>query len=143
MHKLSQIVAGLGVFVLCAMPALAAERQTLHGHVPRAVTDLKLPAIGRPPAAATLQLAIGLPWRDKEGLDNVLRDIYTPGSPNFRKYLAPRQFTEKFGPTEQDYLTLIEFARTNGLEQQFRKVGCTAPSVPVLEILRRLKPLSS
>jgi subtilase family serine protease len=110
------MVVGVGWFVLCTMPGPAVERQTLHGHVPAAVTDLKLPVVGRPPATTSLQLAIGLPWRDKAGLDNLLKDIYTPGSPNFRKYLKPRQFTERFGPTEQDYQALIEFARANGLE---------------------------
>jgi subtilase family serine protease len=115
MSKLSQIAAGLGLFILCTMPAPAAESQALHGHVPRAVTDLKLPAIGRLPAATTLQLAIGLPLRNKADFNNFLADLYTPGSPNFRKYLTPGQFTEKFGPTEQDYQALIQFAKTNGL----------------------------
>jgi subtilase family serine protease len=95
--------------------AQGTGRQTLHGHVPRAVTDLKLQAIGRLPADATLQLAIGLPIRDEEGFKNFLKDLYTPASPNFRKYLTPGQFTERFGPTEQDYQALIEFARSNGL----------------------------
>jgi subtilase family serine protease len=111
------------------LPAQAAERQILHGHVPRAVTDLKLPAIGRLPATTTLQLAIGLPLRNKEGFNNFLKDLYTPGSPNFRKYLTSPQFTEKFGPTEQDYQTLIEFARTNGLT-----VTCTHPNRKLLDI---------
>jgi subtilase family serine protease len=129
MRKLSPMVAGLGLFVLCAMPARAADRQILHGHVPRAVTDLKLPAIDRLPATTTLQLAISLPLRNPAGLKNFLKDLYTPGNPNFRKYLTPRQFTQKFGPTEQDYQALIEFARTNGLT-----VTGTYPNRKVLDI---------
>jgi subtilase family serine protease len=113
--KLSEMAAGLVMLILCTMPAQAAERQMLHGHVPRAVTDLKLPAVGRLPATTTLQLAIGLPSRDQAGLDNFLKDLYSPGNPNFRKFVTPRQFTDKFGATEQDYQALLEFARTNGL----------------------------
>ena len=107
----------------------AAGLQILHGHVPRAVTDYQLTAIGRLPADATLQLAIGLPLRNKVDFDNFLIDLYTPGNPNFRKYLTPAQFTEKYGPTEQDYQALIEFARTNGLT-----VTATHPNRKLLDI---------
>src|ERR1022692_4064938 len=126
---ISEMAAGLALFVLCAMPAQAAERQILRGHVPRGVAEQKLPAIGRLPASTTLQLAIGLPLRNKEGFNNFLQDLYTPGSTNFRKYLTPPQFTEKFGPTEQDYQTLLEFARANGLT-----VTVTHPNRKLLDI---------
>jgi subtilase family serine protease len=115
MNRLSEMAASLALVVLCAVSAQAAERQILHGHVPRAVADRQLPATGRLPAATTLQLAIGLPWRNQAGLTTFLKDLYTPGSASFRKYLTPRQFTEQFGPTEQDYQALLEFARANGL----------------------------
>jgi subtilase family serine protease len=109
------MAVGLALCILCTQPVQAAENQILHGHVPRAVTDLNLPAIGRLPANATLPLAIGLPLRNKQGLNDFLQDLYTPGGPDFRNYLTPAQFTEKFGPTEQDYQALVEFAKTNGL----------------------------
>jgi subtilase family serine protease len=69
------LAAALGSLLLCAMPALAGERQTLRGQVPRAVTDLKLQANGRLPAGTTLQLAIGLPLRNQEGLNNFLKVV--------------------------------------------------------------------
>ena len=62
-----------------------------------------------------LQLAIGLPLRNREALANLLQQIYDPSSPYYRHYLTPEQFTEMFGPTEEDYQTLIAFAKTNGL----------------------------
>ncbi|MGD0811985.1 MAG: S53 family peptidase [Verrucomicrobiota bacterium] len=129
MNALSAMAAGLGLLLLCAVSAQAAGKQLLSGHVPRAVTDMKLPAVGRLPATTTLQLDIGLPWRDKQGLDKFLKDLYTPGSKSFRKYLSPRQFTEKYGPTEQDYQALLEFARANGL-----RVTATHPNRKLLDI---------
>ena len=113
--KLFGIVAGLALLALDTLPTPAAERQVLRGHVPKAVAGRNLPAVGRLPATTKLQLAIGLPWRNPEGLNNFLQELYTPGDPNFRKFLTPRQFTDQFGPTEQDYQALIAFARTNGL----------------------------
>ncbi len=53
--------------------------------------------------------------RNREALTNQLQQIYDPASPNFRRYLTPEQFTEMFGPTEQDYRAVIAFARANGL----------------------------
>ena len=45
----------------------------------------------------------------------MLREIYDPASPHYRQYLTPEQFTERFGPTEQDYQTVIDFMKANGL----------------------------
>jgi hypothetical protein len=98
-----------------ATPSLAAERQVLHGHVPAAVTKLNLQLVGRLPATTNLNLAIGLPLRNREVLTKLLQQIYDLRSPNYRHYLTPAQFTEMFGPTEQDYQTLIAFAKANGL----------------------------
>ena len=87
--------------------------QILHGHVPAAVAHLQ--PIRRLSATTNLDLAIGLPLRNKEGLSELLEQIYTPSSPHYRHYLTPEQFTERFGPTEQDYQALIDFVKTNGL----------------------------
>jgi subtilase family serine protease len=76
----------------------------------------RLQPIGALPVDSRLNLAIGLPLRNKEALTALLHDIYDPASPNFHHYLTPEQFTEKFGPTEQDYQAVTAFARANGLQ---------------------------
>ncbi|HEX7618146.1 MAG TPA: protease pro-enzyme activation domain-containing protein, partial [Verrucomicrobiae bacterium] len=60
-------------------------------------------------------LAIGLPLRNQAALGMLLSEIYSPASTNYHRYLTPEQFTERFGPTEQDYQTVIAFAKRNGL----------------------------
>ena len=45
----------------------------------------------------------------------MIEEIYDPASPNYRHYLTPEQFTEQFGPTEEDYQTVLAFAKRNGL----------------------------
>src|ERR1022692_555208 len=129
MNNLSKTAPGLVMLFLCTVPVPAADRQLLHGHVPKAVSNLKLPPVGRLPATTTLQVAIGLPFRKQGGVSDFLNELYTPGSPNFRRFLTPNQFTEKFGPTEKDYQTLVDFARTNGLT-----VTCTHPNRKLLDI---------
>jgi hypothetical protein len=91
----------------------AVERQAVRGHVPAAVARLQ-PA-GRLPDTNRLALAIGLPLRNREGLTNLLRQLYDPASAGFRHYLTPEQFTAAFGPAEAEYQAVIAFARTNGL----------------------------
>ncbi len=107
---------GLALLILSAESAPAAESQTLHGHVPEAIGRLHLQPTGRLPAAQQLRLTMGLPLRNQEALTNLLQQIYDPASPKYRQYLTPEQFTERFGPTEQDYQAVVNFAKTNGLE---------------------------
>ena len=79
------------------------------GHVP-AIVKLLQPT-GRLSSTNSLNLAIGLPLRNQEALSDLLDQIYNPASPNYRQYLTPEQFTEQFGPTEQDYQAVIAFAQ--------------------------------
>ena len=98
---------------LLMMSASAAPRQVMHGHVPAVVADLK--PTGRLAGTNRLNLAIGLPLRNRETLTNLLRQICDPACPNYRHYLTPMQFTERFGPTEKNYQAVIAFAKANGL----------------------------
>jgi subtilase family serine protease len=104
------------VLVLSVTAAHAAERQTLHGHVPAAVGDFHLQPVGRLPAQERLSLVIGLPLRNREEFNNLLQQIYDPSSPQYRRYLTPQQIAERFGPTEQDYQAVVTFSQANGLE---------------------------
>src|SRR5208283_4343231 len=106
-------------WLLAAGPAaIAAPRQVLHGNVPAVVANLR--AIGDLPRTNQLHLAIGLPLRNREELTQLLREIYDPASPQYHHYLTPEQFTERFGPTEQDYEAVVAFAQVNGLKVTHR-----------------------
>jgi len=112
--SLLKICVGLAVSSATVFSGVAASGLvTLPGHVPAAVSRLQ--PNGLLPAAASLHLAIGLPVRNQRSLDNLLQQINDPASPNYHQYLTPEQFTARFGPTEQDYQKVIDFARANGL----------------------------
>jgi uncharacterized repeat protein (TIGR03803 family) len=108
----------------------AVERQTLRGHVPLAVAKLNLQPVGRLSATNRLRLAIGLPLRNTNDLARLLEQIYDPASPRFRRYLTPEQFTERFGPTTEDYEAVKGFAIKHGFE-----VTATHPNRVVLDAL--------
>jgi subtilase family serine protease len=90
-------------------------RQVLEGHVPPALARLHLQPIDKLSTTNRLNLAIGLPLRNQNSIDELLAKIYDPASPNFRHYLTPDQFAEQFGPAEADYAAVMAFAKTNGL----------------------------
>ena len=110
------------------LPAGAADLQKLKsGHIPAALT--RLTPIGILPASHRLNLAISLPLRNEQELDALLQQLYDTASPNYRRYLTPEQFTQRFGPTEQDYQALMDFAKSNGLT-----VTVTHPNRVVLDV---------
>ncbi len=115
MLSVKKIVVAALFFCLSGMVAAyaAPDRKNLNGHVPSSVR--RLTANGRLPGTNELRLAIGLPLRDAAGLDEFLRQLADPASPNYKKYLTPEQFAARFGPTESDYAAVEQFARTNGL----------------------------
>src|SRR5579862_4697427 len=88
------------VFCWLAFNGRAVELQAVPIRLPAAAIHLKpIQAMDR---SQHLNLAIGLPLRNREALNQVLRQIYDPTSPDYHHYLTPEQFTEQFGPTEQD-----------------------------------------
>ncbi len=126
------MVAGLAWFTATTYSSHAADLATvkLHGHVPAIVAHLQ--ANGNVAADAHLGLAIGLPLRNREALTNLLAQIYDPASTNYQHYLTPEEFTAQFGPTEQDYEMVVNFARVNGL-----KVTGTHPNRMLLDVSGR------
>ncbi len=100
------------ILLLPVASVQAAGRQLLAGHVPEAVAESK--AVGRVPAATRLSLAVGLPLRNRAELDHLLSQLADPASPNFRQYLTPAQFAERFGPSEDDYQALAAFFERTG-----------------------------
>ncbi|HEX3821655.1 MAG TPA: S53 family serine peptidase [Candidatus Sulfotelmatobacter sp.] len=84
-------------------------------HVRQATLTGQARLVGHLPASQVLQLDIVLPIRDQAGLDSFLADLYSSTVPNFRHFLTPAEFTEKFGPTQRDYDAVVQYAQTHGL----------------------------
>jgi len=61
-----------------------------------------------------MNLAITLPLRNQAELTSLLERLYDPSSPDFHQFLSVAQFTERFGPTVQDYQAVVDFAKANG-----------------------------
>jgi subtilase family serine protease len=96
-------------------------------HVRQLVLMGRAQPVGRLPAAQIMQLDIVLPLRDPAGLNSFLQGLYDPSSPSYRHFLTVSQFTERFGPTREDYEATVRFAKANG----FAVVGGTRDGMDV------------
>jgi subtilase family serine protease len=98
----------MGATIVClAQPLLTS-------HVPAVVVNKQAPFVGKLPATGTVRFDIVLPVRDEAGLDNFLREVYDPSSPNYRQFLTVDQFTQMFGPSQEHWAALTRFATANG-----------------------------
>jgi subtilase family serine protease len=103
------------VVVLLPLAALA-QRAPMTSHVPEEVATGVAPLVGHLTGGEHLSLAISLPLRNQAELDDLLQQLYDPQSPNYHKYLSVEEFTERFGPREEDYAAVQNFAKANGLD---------------------------
>ncbi len=95
----------------------ASQAQTSHalhgvGSVHPGVT--RSPRIAAMRGTEQLNLAIGVPARNRAELTAFLADINDPANPNYRHYLTGAQFNEAYGPTEADYATLTTYLKAHG-----------------------------
>jgi subtilase family serine protease len=111
-----KIGAGLLTLIGMTWPVIAAgpAGKTLHGHVPSVVSHLARQ--GAVSATNNLHLAIGLELRDQAALDEMVKEVTDPASPDYQHYLTPGEFVQRFAPTEADYQAVIDFAKANGLK---------------------------
>lgn len=61
-----------------------------------------------------MRFDIVLALRHAPELDNFLQELYDPSSPSYRHFVTVKEFTERFGPSQEDYDALIQFAKASG-----------------------------
>jgi xanthomonalisin len=83
-------------------------------HVPDVVASGKAAALGAIDPQQRLRVALHLPLTHQDELTQLLQDLYDPNSPQFHKYLAVEEFTERFGATAADYNTVATWASAQG-----------------------------
>jgi kumamolisin len=105
--------------IMVIMGAQAQAQSLLTHHTRPAVTRGQAKLLSRLPETQTLRLDVVLPLRDRAGLEKFLQEVYDPASPSYRHFLTVPEFTARFGPTQEDYETVLGFAKSYG----FKVVG--------------------
>jgi len=102
-------------------------QSVLTRHVREVTLNGQAQSLGRLSATQIVQLDVVLPLSDQAGLDAFLNDLYDPASPSYRNFLTVGQFTERFGPSQEEYDAVVRFANANG----FTVVGGTRDGMDV------------
>jgi subtilase family serine protease len=113
-RKLCVLLLSIAVFASAAVVEGRAQTLLTH-HVREATLNGQARLLGRLPATQIMELDVVLPLRDPDGLDSFLADLYSSTVPNYRPFLTPAEFTEKFGPTQSDYDAVARYAQEHGL----------------------------
>jgi subtilase family serine protease len=114
------MIRRIGLFLLtivAIMPIATVPSQAqsvLTRHTREAAQTGQAQSVGRLPASQTMQLDLVLPLSDQAGLDSFLKELYDPSSPSYRHFLTVPEFTERFGPSQQQYDSVVSFAKANG-----------------------------
>ena len=101
--------------LLPAGPALAQQPQLMTNNVRSVVANQETPRLRELGAAQTLKLSIALPLRNETALDSLLQQLYDPASPSYHHWLSVGEFTNRFGPTVDDYEAVTRYAKANGM----------------------------
>ena len=112
----SSFLTTLALLWLLGAMSFAAVQPALTRHTRDAVLRGQAPLVGHVPGSQSMELTIVLPLRNQASLHFFLRDLYDASSPNYRHFLSVENFTTMFGPSQNDYNTVMQWAKQNGFQ---------------------------
>jgi subtilase family serine protease len=99
-----------GVNVVCQ----AAPQPLLTRHTRDVVASGQAVSVGHLPATQVMHFDVVLALRHQPELENFLQELYDPSSPSYKHYVTVPEFTERFGPSQEDFDAVIAFAKSSG-----------------------------
>ena len=122
---------GLFLLTIAALTSVLTSnsqaQSVLTRHVREVTRTGEAQPIAKLPLDQIMNLDIVLTVRNQAGLDSFLKELYDPASPSYRHFLTVPEFTERFGPSQEDYDAVVRFAKANG----FAVVGGTRDGMDV------------
>jgi len=116
LRKLAGFPLAVVATVSVASFVCQAKLQTLlTSHGRGAVRTGQAPFVGPVPGSQVMRLVFVLPLRHQPELKNFLQELYDAFNPAYRQFLTVEDFTARFGPSQEDYDAVIQFAKANGL----------------------------
>jgi kumamolisin len=65
---------------------------------------------------SAITVSVALPLSDTAGAQALLQSLYTPGSPQYRRFLSSQQFNTQFGPTQATVAQVTRRFESQGLQ---------------------------
>src|SRR5262249_55921632 len=95
-------VVGLLASPLYLLPGIAAAPPRVRVPAPVSPPARHAPHPGPAPAAEVHHVVVALALRDRDALDDFLRDVRDPTSPRYHRFLTPAEFDARHAPTAAD-----------------------------------------
>jgi subtilase family serine protease len=108
------ILTVVAMLSVASIVSQAQPQSPMTRHVREVTLNGQAPSVGRLPETQSMRFDVVLALRHQPELDNFLQELYDPFSSSYRRFLTPKEFTARFGPSQEDYDALIHFAKTNG-----------------------------
>jgi subtilase family serine protease len=99
----------------------AQARPLLTSHVREATLNGQALLVGRLPVTQSMHVDIVLALSHPAELKSFVQEVSDPSSPSYRHFVTVPEFTERFGPSQQDFDAVVRFAKANG----FKVVGAS------------------
>jgi subtilase family serine protease len=115
-RKLVFMLAIAAVVSGATIASQAQPQSPVTRHTRDEVVTGKVPLVGHLPANQTMDITFILQHRNESELQQFLKELYDPTSSVYRQFLTVEQFTEKYGPSSEDYEAVKAFARANGFK---------------------------
>ena len=106
----------LAVVPVVCISSYAQPQPLLTRHVREVTRNGQARPVGHLPGTQSMRLVVALPLRNHGGLENFLQKVYDPSSASFHHFLSVEEFTREFGPTQQDYSAVVQWAKANGFQ---------------------------
>jgi subtilase family serine protease len=109
------VYACVAALVFISISGFAQQSYVMAHHVPEAVSSGQARLVDLMPGTQRIQVTLHLPVRNQLALDQLIERLYDPQSPDYHHFLSVHEYTEQFGPTQEDYEAVVHFAQANGL----------------------------
>ena len=116
-QRLTKALGAAAAAVACAFvmgQATPAGSVVIRGNHPFAVASL--PRAVRAERTMPLKLTIVLGVRNQAALEQLLADQQNPASSQYRKWLTPKEFANRFGPSDQQVNLVRDWLKGEGFE---------------------------
>lgn len=111
------VTSWVPILALVSIVNIAGQAQLLPPlthHVREVTRNGQAQYVKRLEPSEGMRLVLVLPLRNQAALNNLLQDLYDPSNPSYHQFLTVGEFTRQFGPSQEDYDTVIRWAQTNG-----------------------------
>lgn len=110
----------VGLMLVTAAPQFSqvfAQSTSSFAKLPgsQAVAATRGTQVGKTNASKKITLSISLNLRNADQMDGFIKSLYDPSSPNYKQFLTPTAFAQKFGPAQSTVDEVTSFLKSVGL----------------------------